>query len=155
MTQLTKTQTALIENAISRDDGALLPAPKGIADKAMDRALAGLVRKGFAMSAALTGGEPEDGAGYILTEAGRVAVTSEEAPAPEDAITAPPARPGGKLGAVLKAVERKRGATLAELVDATGWQPHTARAALTRLRQRGFPAVLTEEGARKSYRLQG
>lgn len=63
-------------------------------------------------------------------------------------------RPKGKLDTVLKAIERKRGATLAELTEATGWLPHTTRAALTRLRQRGFAATLVEESGRKAYRLQ-
>lgn len=47
------------------------------------------------------------------------------------------------------------GATLAELAALTGWQPHTTRAALTRLRRRGFVLVLgSADGAgdRKAYR---
>ncbi|MCB2135323.1 MAG: DUF3489 domain-containing protein [Rhodobacteraceae bacterium] len=95
-----------------------------------------------------------DLATYVLTDAGRAAVVPDTARA-AIAVAAAPERPGGKLGSVLTAVERKRGATISELTEATGWQPHTARAALTRLRQRGFPAVLSEEGGRKAYRLQG
>src|SRR3954471_9120205 len=37
-------------------------------------------------------------------------------------------RPTGKLGRVLNAVAATRGASLDELVELTGWQPHTARA---------------------------
>ncbi|MGA2639208.1 MAG: DUF3489 domain-containing protein [Methylocella sp.] len=37
-----------------------------------------------------------------------------------------------------KAAQRDKGATLASLVEATGWLPHTARAAITGLRKRGF-----------------
>ena len=65
------------------------------------------------------------------------------------------ARPGGKLGRVLDAVAAEDGATLAELAALTGWQPHTTRAALTRLRRRGFDLILgSAEGAgdRKAYR---
>ncbi|MFL5333805.1 MAG: DUF3489 domain-containing protein [Geminicoccaceae bacterium] len=47
----------------------------------------------------------------------------------------------------------KSGATLVELVSLTGWQPHTARAALTRLRQRGFKVHLREAEGRKAYHL--
>ena len=47
----------------------------------------------------------------------------------------------------------KLGATLVELVSMTGWQPHTARAALTRLRQRGFRVHLREAEGRKAYHL--
>lgn len=42
-----------------------------------------------------------------------------------------------KTTAVLTLLHRDQGATLAELVEATGWQSHTARAVLTGLRKRG------------------
>src|SRR3954468_13517320 len=45
--------------------------------------------------------------------------------------------PGTKQALVLGLLQRKQGASLAELVVATGWLPHTTRAALTRLRQGG------------------
>jgi Protein of unknown function (DUF3489)/PaaX-like protein len=64
-----------------------------------------------------------------------------------------PQRPAGKLGEVLTAVAAEPGATLVELVSLTGWQPHTARAALTRLRQRGFKVRLHEGEGRKAYHL--
>jgi len=62
-------------------------------------------------------------------------------------------RPTGKLGQVLNAVAATRGASLDELVELTGWQPHTARAALTRLRQRGFAVGLRKTDDRKAYHL--
>src|SRR4051812_25936328 len=42
-----------------------------------------------------------------------------------------------KQAAVIGLLQREGGATLADLVDATGWLPRTTRAALTRLRQAG------------------
>jgi hypothetical protein len=57
---------------------------------------------------------------------------------------APPAYPaastpkaGTKAATVVALLEREQGATLTELVDATGWLPHTTRAALTGLRKKG------------------
>jgi DNA-binding MarR family transcriptional regulator len=152
--QLTKTQVALIANAGTRADGALLPAPEGIAGKILERALEALLKKGLARRTPRDRDETAGAATYVLTDAGRAAVVPDTARVANEDVAAPE-RPSGKLGAVLKAVERKRGATIAELTESTGWQPHTARAALTRLRQRGFPAVLSEEGGRKAYRLQG
>ncbi len=154
MTQLSKTHAALIANAATRDEGALLPAPEGIAGKALDRALEALLKKGLARRTFPDGDETAEAAIYVLTDAGRAAVVPDT-PRVAMEVAVAPDRPGGKLGAVLKAVERRRGATIAELAEVTGWQPHTARAALTRLRQRGFPAVLSEEGGRKAYRMQG
>lgn len=62
-------------------------------------------------------------------------------------------RPRGKLGQVLDAVTAQRGASLDELVRLTGWQAHTARAALTRLRQHGFEVGLRTTDDRKAYHL--
>jgi DNA-binding MarR family transcriptional regulator len=54
---------------------------------------------------------------------------------------------------VLSAIEANSGATLEELVAATSWLPHTTRAAISRLRQRGYAIRLMEQGGRKAYRL--
>jgi hypothetical protein len=55
------------------------------------------------------------------------------APAP----AAPNARGTTKIALVTDLLQRADGATLAELVEATGWLPHTTRAALTGLRKKG------------------
>lgn len=47
-------------------------------------------------------------------------------------------RPQSKLGQVLAMLRRPKGATVADLAAATGWQRHTVRAALTGLRKRGL-----------------
>ena len=55
-------------------------------------------------------------------------------------------KPGSKLGIVLALLEKPQGASLAKLVEVTGWLPHTTRAALTGLRKRGF-SVVSEKSA--------
>ena len=112
-----------------------------------------------------------------LTSAGfATAGNPEVASAPSDDAAAPPAgvasasttkevpaadpmaeesgrsSPTGKLGQVLQAISAKPGATLAEITTLTSWLPHTARAAVTGLRQRGFPIQLVEQDGRKAYR---
>ena len=52
--------------------------------------------------------------------------------------TASRSRAGSKISGVIGALERGSGATIDEIVAATGWLPHTARAALTGLRKRGY-----------------
>lgn len=42
-----------------------------------------------------------------------------------------------KISQVIAQLQRPAGASLAELVEATGWLPHTTRAALTGLRKKG------------------
>ena len=42
-----------------------------------------------------------------------------------------------KIASVIALLGRPEGATLAEMVEATGWLPHTTRAALTGLKKQG------------------
>jgi Protein of unknown function (DUF3489) len=51
-------------------------------------------------------------------------------------------RGGSKLAQVIKLLERNHGATIAELIAATGWLAHTTRAALTGLRKRGYAVAI-------------
>ena len=54
-------------------------------------------------------------------------------------------REGSKLAAVVGLLQRESGATLAELIAATRWLPHTTRAAaLTGLRKRGYEVALAK-----------
>jgi Protein of unknown function (DUF3489) len=70
----------------------------------------------------------------------------------DDGAAAP--RAGTKQALVIEMLCAKTGATLNALVEATGWLPHTARAALTGLRKRGFSIERTrEEGSDSIYRI--
>ena len=65
-------------------------------------------------------------------------------------------RPGGKLGLILDRIERKTGTTLDELVDATGWQAHSVRGAISgALRKKLCLAILSEkvDGRGRVYRI--
>ena len=59
--------------------------------------------------------------------------TKAKTPRAEVSSATAPARPSGKLGQVVEQLRRTDGAMLSELVNLTGWQAHTVRAALTRL----------------------
>ena len=59
-------------------------------------------------------------------------------------------RPGGKMGLVLDMVSHANGATIDELATQAGWLTHTTRAALTRVRQRGFDIQLAAVGDRRA-----
>ena len=43
-----------------------------------------------------------------------------------------------KISKVVRLLQRKQGATLDEMIKATGWQGHTVRAALTGLKKKGY-----------------
>ncbi len=50
-----------------------------------------------------------------------------------------------KAGTILDLVQRPTGASIAELTKATGWQPHSVRAALTGLRKKNHEVVRTKD----------
>jgi hypothetical protein len=63
-------------------------------------------------------------------------------------------RDGSKLALVIEHLQRADGATLIDLTQATGWLPHTTRAALTGLRKRGYAVIGERIGAGDSvYRI--
>ncbi len=80
--------------------------------------------------------------------------TASESP-PAVAIARP--RLGSKQALVTDMLSQADGATLDAIVTATGWLPHTARAALTRLRKHGFTIEREpSDGAKTShYRILG
>ena len=64
-------------------------------------------------------------------------------------------RGGSKLARVIGLLERDPGATIAELIAATGWLAHTTRAALTGLRKRGYAVAIdrSDDKRRSFYRI--
>lgn len=63
----------------------------------------------------------------------------------ESAVVPPPARRPSKLAMIESLIRRPGGANIAELCDATAWQSHSIRAALTGLRK-GGQVVQRERG---------
>ena len=79
-----------------------------------------------------------------------IATATEPQPAP---IAAP--RRGTKIDHVVKVLSRPEGATLAAIIKATGWLPHSTYAALTGLRKRGYALERSraDEAGPSVYRL--
>lgn len=73
-------------------------------------------------------------------------------PAQEQANPDAPKKPN-KTEGVLALLKRTGGATLGELVDATGWLPHTTRAALTGLKKKGHSIERTKADGGSRYAL--
>ena len=68
--------------------------------------------------------------------------------APESAPRTP-----SKIAIVVGLLERPSGASLDELVSATGWLPHTTRAALTGLRKKGHDVSSAKADGMRTYRI--
>ncbi|HQZ12001.1 MAG TPA: DUF3489 domain-containing protein [Devosia sp.] len=82
------------------------------------------------------------------------------APASKNATDTPPAEPGKdtKLGILITALRRKKGATTADLVEATGWQAHSVRSAISgALKKKLQLEVVSEatDGRGRVYRISG
>ncbi|MEQ1717290.1 MAG: DUF3489 domain-containing protein [Hyphomicrobium sp.] len=76
--------------------------------------------------------------------------------AAKPATSAPSARPGTKSATLLGLLKSKRGATLAEMMDATGWQAHSVRGFLAgSLRKRHGLMAKSEcrDGENRRYRI--
>ncbi|MEQ9661877.1 MAG: DUF3489 domain-containing protein [Parasphingopyxis sp.] len=59
-----------------------------------------------------------------------------------------------KSAIVTKLLKRANGATLANMTDATGWQPHSARAFLSTQRKKGVEIVReTRKSGESAYRI--
>ncbi len=73
--------------------------------------------------------------------------------------TPPPAvRPGTKQALLIDLLTRKKGATIEEIVAATGWQPHSARGAISGTLKKKLGLAVTSErvgDGSRVYRIAG
>lgn len=65
---------------------------------------------------------------------------------------APVKRPN-KTDLVLDLLKRPEGATIIQLIEATGWLPHTTRAALTGLKKKGHVVTSAKVEGLRHYRI--
>ena len=145
--KLTDTHLVLL-SAAARHPDHLLPRPDHIRGRAADALATKLVRVGLVEEVTVRSGQPhwrEDDStlfGLRITPEGLAAIGVNEGDQPCAQVAAIQAtrapRPGSKQAAILDLLQRDQGASLDELIAATGWLPHTTRAALTGLRQRGY-----------------
>lgn len=152
MPKLNDTQAILLSAAAQREGGSLYPLPEQLAPGArVSKAVAGLVSRELAaehdtsdpLAVSRTDGDRRFG--LFVTPAGLQAIGIEpesgagEGVGDAPASAEPAAKPERqtKSAAVVALLSRPEGATLAELIAATGWLPHTTRAALTGLRNKG------------------
>lgn len=102
---------------------------------------------------------------WMITKTGRAAVagqgraevneSKDEKKAPRTAKpepdevapgSAPLFRPGTRQAQLLDLLRRDEGVEIDEMVQFTGWQPHSVRAVLTGFRKRGIEVSRTKEG---------
>ena len=162
MTKLTDTQSILLSTASQREGGSLYPlpttltAPKPVIHKSIaaliTRALAEERETADAASAHRTDGDLRYG--LFITAAGMAAIGAGECVGAKvsSAIAAKPDRTS-KSAVVIALLQRGEGATMPELIEATGWLPHTTRAALTGLRKKGYAINKSKRDGATCYRI--
>jgi len=176
MTKLTETQTIILSAGAQRPDNIALPLPKGLAGAAAKMAVTKMIEHGWLqeVDANLRRGEPlwrETGDGHgttlVVTDAGLLAIGVEplvvktmaairthasEAPAPKP----PTTRAGTKQALLIALLQRPEGASIAEIVEATGWMAHSARGAMSGALGKKLGLVVTstkEDGKGRVYRV--
>jgi hypothetical protein len=141
----------LLTTACQRENGSLIPLPESLGNAAdrVRKAITALLRNGLVEEGGVTNPTDacrQDGSTHIgvcITDLGRQAIGVEIRQAVPSGASGnaveqvePAVRPI-KAHQVLALLRRQGGATLDELTTATGWLPHTTRAALTGLRKKG------------------
>ena len=165
MTKLTETQTIILSAGAQRADNIALPLPKGLAGAAAKMAVNRMMALGWLqeVDANIRRGEPlwrETGDGHgtslVVTDAGLLAIGIESVVAEtevaihiQDAKTAAPKpssqRAGTKQAMLIAMLQRVDGASVAEIVEATGWMGHTARGAISGVLKKKLGLPITAE----------
>ena len=152
--KLTDTQLIILSTASQREDRAVLPLPDDVklVGGARTKSLQELIKRGVIEEVDGTPDwqerETDEPMVLRITKAGLAELgigSPAEASLQEDAKPRAPKK-GGKTEAILKLMRRKHGATVQALQEATGWQPHSVRAALTGLRKKGIDIERNKNG---------
>jgi hypothetical protein len=179
MAQLTDTQLIILSKAAARDDGAgTIPTNLNKASAAMVGS--SLLARNLMQEVLSERGMPvwrekdkSERISLVITNAGREAIgvcddfselngqrgqkSSDPEPAEllktddEKKPSVAPPRAGSKQALIIEMLSKDTGATIDALIEATGWLPHTTRAAMTGLRKRGFVIERERDATRGTF----
>lgn len=169
MSKLTKTELQILTQAAERDDGAAFTpermktaAVQKITDALIDQKLMREIRTKPGMPIWRTA-ENGRSTSLVILKTGRDAISvkskssrsrrgiSTNPSEPDEMVELAASRPiqprsSSKLALVISLLSIETGVTLNAMMEATGWLPHTTRAALTGLRKRGFSVERLRDG---------
>ena len=166
--ELSETQTTVLSGACAREDGFIFPVTANIKGGAVGNVLKSLLKRGLIEE--ISADDPDtvwrhdEEVGAITLRATPLAYSvlgqTEEIPAPEVDDGVPPAttiqRRPSKQAMLIEMLNQTDGATIAQIVEATGWQTHTVRGAISgALKKKLGLNVLSEkvQGHSRVYRL--
>ncbi len=145
MMKLTDTEQVIL-TAVARNNGTV-PTPERARSKADARtygaAIASLIKKGILepRGPARDGDYTKDGQKLVLAKP----ETEDKAPHTSEAPKELKVRKGTKQELLIEMLKRKAGATIDEIVTATGWQRHTARGAMAGALKKKLGLTITSE----------
>lgn len=154
MTQLSDTQALILSAAAQRRDHIALPLPESLRGGAAAKVVGALLIKGLLeeVDAEIHKNDPVwrttgDGHGVTLiaTNAGLAAIGIEPEQAPTEAPKAPTLRAGTKQATLIAMLRTPDGATIEEIIAATGWQSHTVRGAISGALKKKLGLEVTSE----------
>jgi hypothetical protein len=177
VTKPTETQTIILSIGAQRPDSIALPLPKGLHGAAAKMTITKMIEYGWIqeVDANLRRGEPlwrETGDGHgttlVVTDAGLLAIGIEPVVAQTmaairtrtaevPATKVPIPRAGTKQAMLISLLQAPEGATMGEIVAATGWLAHTARGAMSGAlgKKLGLVVISTKEVERgRVYRIR-
>ena len=162
MTKLSDTQSVILSAAAQRTDRFALPLPKSLKGGAAHKVINALVDKGLLREVKANGklGDPvwrENDQGrpvtLVITDVGLAAIGIAAEPATSATGEPEPAKPAGerktrdgtKQSLMIEMLRRPQGATIGEIVEATGWQSHTVRGAMAGALKKKLGLTVTSE----------
>ena len=180
MTKLTDTQLVVLTAAAGREDGSIHPLPASLKGGAADKVVDALIRKGLVERIVDERLAVPDT--FRITREGLLAINvdpdegAQAADVGRSAEPTPPARrkvkkavtasagpkaprkgrEGTKQAVLIDMLRRDEGATIAQIVEATGWQPHTVRGAISGALKKKLGLTVTSEkteGGERIYRI--
>lgn len=164
MPKLNDTQLIILSTASTRDNRAVLPLPKSLklSKEETAKLLQGLLRQRLITEWPAVVHEPvwreKNGKAFTLVISDKGLETIGVSPEEMETVEQPekekqekpaPTKSSVKHGKkkpdiILAMLSRAKGATIEQLQEATGWQPHSVRAVISILRKKGTPIVRSQ-----------
>ena len=139
--KLTSTQKNILQAAADRPSGDIEPLPSNVNAGVRQRVIDGLLKRKLIKFKG----------GYY-----RISTVGFEAIGKPGKADKPVTRSGTKQATMIEMLQRPSGATIDELAEATGWQRHTVRGAMSNALKKRLGLAITsskDEGSARRYRI--
>jgi hypothetical protein len=165
-TQLTPTQHAILAHATNHTDGKIIWFPDNVKGGARQKVIEGLFKRALITNDGMDWCVAAEG--YDAVGVSRPTPVSLTDPEIETAVRAAEAnwiqsapnhraRSNTKQALVIAMLKRPEGATILQVKEATGWQPHTVRGTLAGTLKKRLGLTITsskETGRQRVYRIE-